>query len=95
MVMANIRAVDFRLLDDIFAIGGGYVLDFSNRTFSDFSRSEIKIDIDLEKYCPSGTSRGKRPRAFLQIEDDKLAAHALFRDSLSNSDNSVSCQQIG
>ena len=30
--MPNIRALDMTLLDDIFEMGGGYVLDFSDRT---------------------------------------------------------------
>lgn len=39
--MAKIKAVDMRLLEDAFAIGGGYVLDFSNRTFAEFFSSEV------------------------------------------------------
>jgi hypothetical protein len=28
----KIRALDMRLIDDLFGMGGGYVLDFSDRT---------------------------------------------------------------
>ena len=31
--MTNIRAVDMLFLDDLFKMGGGHVLDFSDRTF--------------------------------------------------------------
>jgi hypothetical protein len=42
----QIRAIDLRLIDDLFEMGGGYVLDFSNRTFAEFFADEIELDID-------------------------------------------------
>jgi Restriction endonuclease len=79
MTMGRIRAVDLRFLDDVFASdrGAGYVLDFTDRTFSDFFRSELQINIDDQKYCREGTSKGKRLRAFLQIESDTTVGRAL------------------
>jgi hypothetical protein len=32
----KIRALDMRLIDDLFGTGGGYVLDFTDRTFAEF-----------------------------------------------------------
>lgn len=34
--MANICSIDIMRLDDIFDMGGGYVLNFSDRTFAQF-----------------------------------------------------------
>ncbi|SNR71356.1 hypothetical protein SAMN05192560_0660 [Methylobacillus rhizosphaerae] len=34
--MANIRSIDIMRLDDIFDMGDGYVLNFSDRTFVQF-----------------------------------------------------------
>lgn len=67
------------LMDDLFSSsnGAGYVLDFSNSTFSEFFRNDVGIDIDDEKYCQQGGSKGKRLRALLQIEDGKTAAKVL------------------
>lgn len=31
--MSNIRSIDMMFLDDAFEMGGGYVLNFSDRTF--------------------------------------------------------------
>ena len=33
--MSNIKSIDMLFLDDVFDMGGGYVLNFSERTFAD------------------------------------------------------------
>jgi len=85
--MAKIKAVDMRLLDDLFAMSSGYVLDFSNRTFSEFFMNELGVNIDDQKYFQDGSSKGKRLRTFLQSEREALAARALralweYRDAV-------------
>jgi len=75
--MAKIRPVDMRLLDDVFAMDSGYVLDFTNRTFFEFFKDELGVDIDNERYAANGSSKAKRLRTFLQAESDTLAARAL------------------
>ncbi len=52
-------------LDDVFEMGGGYVLNFSDRTFAQFFAEEINIDIDDRRYAQQGTSKAKRLRFFL------------------------------
>jgi hypothetical protein len=65
----NIRAIDMLFLDDLFAMGGGYVLNFSDRTFSQFFAEELNCDIDDPAYAVNGRSKGKRLRCFLQTVD--------------------------
>jgi len=65
------------LLDDLFEMGGGYVLNFSDRTFSEFFANELQIDIDAEIHRRSGTSKGKRLRCFFQTVDKVTAARTL------------------
>jgi hypothetical protein len=67
--MPNIRSIDMILLDDLFEMGKGYVLDFSNPTFSRFFADELNVDIDDPVYAESGTSKGRRLRCFLQKTD--------------------------
>ena len=67
--MPNIRSIDMLFLDDLFAIGGGYVLHFSDRIFSQFFAEELNCDIDDPAYAVNGRSRGKRLRCFLQTVD--------------------------
>ncbi len=65
------------LLDDIFDMGGGYVLNFSDRTFAQFFAEELDIDIDDPLYARNGTSKGKRLRCFLQTVDRPTVVRTL------------------
>jgi len=85
--MARIKTTDMRLLDEVFEMTGGYVLDFSDRTFGEFFDSELSIDMDDKKYCGNGSSKGKRLRALLQLEHESLVAKTLralweYRDAI-------------
>lgn len=75
--MSNIRSIDMVLLDDIFEMGGGYVLNFSDRTFSEFFREELRINIDDPVYARNGGSKAKRLRCFLQTVDKPTAVQVL------------------
>lgn len=63
--MPNIRSLDMKLVDDIFEMGGGYVLDFSDRTMAAFFAEELNVDIDDPAYREQGTSKAKRLRCYL------------------------------
>jgi hypothetical protein len=75
--MANIRPIEMRFLDDLLGMGGGYVLDFSNVTFSEFFLQEINLNIDEPKYATEGGSKGKRLRYFLQTADKPTVVRTL------------------
>ena len=55
---------------------GGYVLDFTDRTFAEFFR-ENGINIEEEKYHFNGRSKMKRLRAFWEIEPDNIVGAVL------------------
>ena len=73
----TIRAVEMRLIEDVFEMHGGYVLDFTDRTFGEFFVSDVGIDIDEKRWFGGGTSKAKRLRFFLQNADHASAARAL------------------
>ncbi|MGY3451942.1 abortive infection family protein [Bradyrhizobium sp. USDA 4353] len=75
--MPNIKRSDMRLIDEVFGMGSGYVLDFSNRTFSDFFEDEFGINIYEEKYQGRGTSKANHLRSFIEIEDGFTVGKAL------------------
>jgi hypothetical protein len=75
--MGNIRSIDMMVLDDIFQMGGGYVLNFSDRTFAQFFAEELNIDIDDPAHARNGTSKAKRLRHFLQTADRPTAVRVL------------------
>lgn len=75
--LGNIRMLDMELVNDLFDMGGGYVLDFSDRTFAQFFAEELNLDICVDSYYREGTSKAKRLRCFLQTVDKATAARAL------------------
>ncbi len=77
--MSKIRPLDLMLIDEVFASdkGPGYVLNFTDRTFADFFKSELHINIEDQKYHSNGRSKGKRLRTFFQTESDVIAGKAL------------------
>ena len=75
--MPNIRAIDMMFLDDLFEMGSGYVLNFSNSTFSRFFADELNVDIDDPIYAEQGGSKGKRLRCFLQKVDVSTVTRTL------------------
>lgn len=58
-------------------MGGGYVLDFSDRTFAEFFSDELDIDIDHPKFSAEGTSKAKRLRCFLRASDSSIRVRVL------------------
>ncbi|MDP2156426.1 MAG: hypothetical protein Q8K68_01795 [Nitrospirota bacterium] len=58
-------------------MGNGYVMDFSNRTFSEVFRESARVDIYADKYATNGDSKAKRLRAFIELEADALVGKAI------------------
>ena len=75
--MSNIRTVEMMFLDELFEMGGGYVLNFSDRTFTQFFAEELNIDIDDPVYARNGGSKGKRLRCLLQTVDKPTVVRTL------------------
>ena len=74
----KIRSIDRRLIDDLFEMGDGYVLDFSNKTFAEFFDEELGVNIDDPRYSVEGTSKAKRLRFFLRISDPQVRVRTLL-----------------
>lgn len=75
--MDQLRAVELKLVDDLFGISSGWVLDFTNATFDDFFRREVGIDIYDDAYASGSGSKGKRLRALLTIGQPRAIVRAL------------------
>ncbi len=63
--MSSLRSTELRLIDEVFRgdVGKGWILDFSNHTFSDFVARELDIDIEAPRYAADGDSKAKGPDA--------------------------------
>jgi hypothetical protein len=76
-VTTNIRPIDMLILDSLFEMGGGYVLNFSNKTFAEFFAGELNIDINQPVYSRDGTSKGRRLKCFLRSVDQETVVRTL------------------
>lgn len=74
--MSNLTTAEKRYFESILEMGSGYVLDFSNSTFSELFRRH-EIDIDSEKYRSGSNSKAKRMRTFWEMEPDNLVGSVL------------------
>jgi hypothetical protein len=75
--MADIKHADIRTIDLAFQADPGYVLNFSDRSFSEYFEDEFKISIDEAKYRAGGSSKMNRLRTFFRISEPALAAKVM------------------
>jgi hypothetical protein len=75
--VTSLRTLDLRILDEALGMEGGYVLNFSDRTFSTFFAEELNIDIDDPRYAQQGSSKAKRLRFLLQKSDRATCTRVL------------------
>jgi hypothetical protein len=71
-----ITELDLRVIDRVLSKEAGYILDFSDRTFAAFF-TDFSVDITAAKYCSEGTSKAKRLRGFLRVEQPPLTGRVL------------------
>lgn len=79
--MASLSTVDMKLVDSLFGMDGGYVLNFSNKTFASFFSRDVGVNIYDDAYAIHGNSKGKRLWAFLEVGQTNAvikALHALW-----------------
>lgn len=73
MSKSRITAAEMKIIETVLAMGGGYVLDFSNRTFA---QALADFDVDIERLFPEG-SKANRLRALLGSVELSLAGRVL------------------
>jgi hypothetical protein len=70
--MADLNRLEKLKLENIFEMDGGYVLDFSNKTFNNFIFETINIELYSDKYADNGESKANRLRTIWQKESNSL-----------------------
>jgi hypothetical protein len=88
-----------RILDDAFRMQNGYVLDFVNRTFSEFFDDEFGIDIYDDKYGFLGSSKANHLRAFIAADDPYMVSRVIralwkYRENLPYQDQTSEYDNI-
>ena len=74
--MSTLTTVEKMHLEKFLQMGGGYVLDFIDRTFAEFFLG-YDVDINEPTYQIYGTSKARRMRAFWNTQSDTLVARVL------------------
>lgn len=75
--MSDITNQEKRKVERLFGLGGGYVFDFSNRTFEEFVEDVTGRHIYDDKYNYGSGSKANRLRAFWTEEPNHLTAKLL------------------
>lgn len=75
--MSDLTFIEKTKLEKLFQMGGGYVLDFSNRTFAEFVAESIGRDIFDAKYDYASGSKANRLRALWTQEPNHIVAKLL------------------
>ena len=75
--MATLSTNEKQLLERLFQMGGGYVLNFSDRTIGEFFRDDIGVDMFDPKYNYASGSKANRLRGFWHVADDKLVGQSI------------------
>jgi nucleoside 2-deoxyribosyltransferase len=71
------RSLDVAYIKDAFDMHSGFVLDFTDCTFSEFIDGEVSVDIDEQQYHTNGSSKAKRLLTLLKKEDCTIAIRVL------------------
>lgn len=70
--MSSLKGNERLKFERLFRMGDGYVMGFTNNTFSDFVVDITGTNIYDEKYSLKGSSKANRLRAFWEVESDYL-----------------------
>ena len=68
--MSKFTMAERHNLEKFLGMSGGYVLNFSDRTFGEFVFETTGIDVHDEKYTAEGTSKAKKLRTLWKLEPD-------------------------
>lgn len=77
--MANLTTNEKQVLEKLFQMGGGYVIDFTDRTMGEFFRDDVGIDIYSKKYNYASGSKANRLRGLWLTADDKIVGRSILK----------------
>lgn len=77
--MAKLTTVEKQILEALFQMGGGYVLNFSDRTMGEFFINDLRINIYEKKYDYMSGSKANRMRGFWIKADNKIVGVSILK----------------
>jgi hypothetical protein len=75
--MAKLGTNDKQVLEKLFQMGSGYVLNFNDRTFGEFFHDDVGLNIYDAKYLYGSGSKANRMRGFWLGADDSLVGKSI------------------
>jgi hypothetical protein len=75
--LATLTMTEKQVLEKLFQMGDGYLLNFSDRTFGEFFRDDVRIDIFDPKYNYRSGSKANRMRGFWQAASDAQVGESI------------------
>jgi hypothetical protein len=75
--MSVLSVIERERFEELFGMSTGYVLHFNDRSFSEFFRQDVGVNIYDARYDFNGTSKAKRLRAFWEKESAPNVGKAL------------------
>jgi hypothetical protein len=76
--MANLKYITIQSLEELFDMGSGYVLDFSNNSFQKFIKGIIGIDIYQDKGYEDYCSKANKLRQIFEKESNSKVAKLII-----------------
>ena len=76
--MAKLKNIDKVKFEKLFGMDSGYVISFTNRTFSSFVADSVGLNIYDEKYNNQSGSKANRLRAFWEKESNATVGKLLL-----------------
>lgn len=76
--MSSLATKDKMYLEKLFQMGGGYVLDFSDRTMGEFFKDNLKINIYDDAYNYASGSKANHMRGFWNEAPDDLVGRSIL-----------------
>lgn len=77
--MANLTTIEKQILEKLFQMEGGYVLNFSDRTMGEFFRDDLKIDIYCKEYNYASGSKANRMRGLWLNAENKTVGLSILK----------------
>ena len=77
--MSDLKTLDKQILEALFKMESGYVLDFSDRTIGEFFQDELEIDFFDERYNYASGSKANRMRGFWREGNNAIVGKSIIK----------------
>lgn len=75
--MSQLKTNEKQILEKLFQMGGGYVLNFSDRTITEFFKDNLQVDFYSSDFNYGSGSKANRMRGFWAAAPDSLVAKSI------------------